>query len=129
MGIVKGRRLPAVRDIDLEPDVVVLYQGINDLQPASLDPFDPAYERHADLTRRALGFDLPALPWHRRSLLVEELRFLTARAPGVRAERWSRLTRALGRGGSSSRIIRRISSKPAFLIVSLSNGVAPVNSS
>ena len=36
------------------------------------------------------------------------------------------LTRALGRGGSSSRIIRRISSRPEPPRVSLSNGVVPV---
>ena len=39
------------------------------------------------------------------------------------------LTRRLGRAGSSSRMIRRISSNPAFRSASGSNGVVPVSSS
>ena len=39
------------------------------------------------------------------------------------------LSRVLGLGGSSSRMIRRISSKAAFRSVSASNGVVPVSSS
>ena len=66
----------AVRDVDLEPDVAVLFQAINDLQPASAAAFDPQYEEHARMTRRALGFDLEPLPWHRRLLLVEAVRGL-----------------------------------------------------
>jgi lysophospholipase L1-like esterase len=50
----------AVRDVDLRPDSIFLMQGLNDLQPASHRPFDPQYERgHAEVARRALGFDLP----------------------------------------------------------------------
>ncbi|HEX6901192.1 MAG TPA: SGNH/GDSL hydrolase family protein [Thermoanaerobaculia bacterium] len=65
----------AIRDLDLRPDLAVLYQGINDLQPASHQPFDPQYERgHAELSRRALGLELPAPSWLDRSLLVEKLR-------------------------------------------------------
>src|SRR5262245_56768948 len=47
----------ALRDIDIHPDVVLLFQGINDLQPASHTPFDPQYaDFHVDLMQRALGF-------------------------------------------------------------------------
>ena len=65
----------AIRDLDLQPDVAVLYQGINDLQPASHQPFDRQYERgHAELSRKALGLELPPPSWLGRSLLVEKLR-------------------------------------------------------
>lgn len=61
-----------IRDLDLRPDVVVLFQGINDLQPASHVPFDPQYEHgHADTAVRALGFELPPVRWYNRSLLVQ----------------------------------------------------------
>jgi hypothetical protein len=64
----------AIRDLDLAPDLAVLYQGINDLQPASHEPFDPMYEHgHAELARRALGLELPPPSWLGRSLLVEKL--------------------------------------------------------
>jgi lysophospholipase L1-like esterase len=67
----------ADRDLDLTPDVVVLFQGINDLQPAVHRPFDPQYERgHAEVSLRALGLDLPPLPWWQRSLLLEQARRL-----------------------------------------------------
>ena len=67
----------SIRDLDLEPDIVVLYQGINNLQPASHRPFDSQYERgHADEAVRALGFDLQPLKWYERSLLVEKAREL-----------------------------------------------------
>jgi lysophospholipase L1-like esterase len=67
----------ADRDVDLAPDVVVLLQGINDLQPAVHEPFDPQYERgHAEVSLRALGLDLPPLPWWQRSLLLEQARKL-----------------------------------------------------
>lgn len=66
-----------LRDLDLAPDVVVLFQGINDLQPAAHQPFDPQYVRgHAELTRRALGLEGTPLAWRRRSVLVERLRDL-----------------------------------------------------
>jgi hypothetical protein len=64
----------AIRDADLEPDVALLYQSINDLQPASQQPFDPQYERHAELTRSSLGFDLAPLPLGQRLLLIDWLR-------------------------------------------------------
>jgi lysophospholipase L1-like esterase len=67
----------AVRDLDLDPDIVVLYQGINDLQPASHQPFDSQYEHgHAEETLRALGFELQPLNWYEHSLFVEKAREL-----------------------------------------------------
>ena len=67
----------AIRDRDLGPDWIVLFQGINDLQPASHQPFDRQYERgHAEIAHRALGFELEPLAWHQRSLLLERLRDL-----------------------------------------------------
>lgn len=75
----------ASRDVDLAPDVVVLFQGINDLQPAAHRPFDPQYERgHAEVTLRALGFNLPPLAWWQRSLLLERARKLV----GSQREPW-----------------------------------------
>lgn len=65
----------AIRDLDLAPDLVILYQGINDLQPASHEPFDPQYETgHAELTHRALGLELQSPSWPARSLFLETLR-------------------------------------------------------
>jgi len=64
----------AVRDLDLEPDVAVLYQGINDLRPGSAVPFDRHYERQAEATRRTLAFDLAPVPWVQRSIAVERAR-------------------------------------------------------
>ncbi len=73
----------AIRDLDLSPDLCVLYQGINDLQPASHRPFDPEYEHgHAELARRALGLELPPASWLGRSLLAEKLRDLSRGARG-----------------------------------------------
>lgn len=67
----------AIRDVDLSPDLVVLYQGINDLQPAAHRPYDPQYEHgHAELAVRALGFELAPPKWYERSLLVEKGRDL-----------------------------------------------------
>ena len=64
----------AIRDLDLAPDLVILYQGINDLQPASHVPFDPTYEHgHAELAHRALGLELQPPSWPARSLLLERL--------------------------------------------------------
>lgn len=67
----------AIRDVDLRPDIVVLFQGVNDLQPASHQPFDRQYERgHAEQTVRALGFELQPLKWYEHSLFVEKSRDL-----------------------------------------------------
>ncbi len=63
-----------VRDVDLEPDIIVLYQGINDLRAASLQPFDRQYEGHARQVRQVSGFHIQPLVWHEKSLLLEKLR-------------------------------------------------------
>ncbi len=76
------------RDLDLAPDVIVLFQGIHDLQPAAHHPFDPQYEHgHADLARRAAGFDLAPLALVERSVLLESLRDRIFGAP----DPWQRL--------------------------------------
>ena len=78
----------AIRDLDLNPDIVVLYQGINDLQPASHQPFDSQYEHgHAEEAVRALGFELQPLKWYEHSLFVEKARELVV---GKR-DPWQRL--------------------------------------
>ena len=66
----------ALRDLDLSPDVVVLFQGINDLQGGALRPFDPEYNAHASILVRSLGFELPPIRWWERSLLYERTRDL-----------------------------------------------------
>ncbi len=72
----------AIRDRDLRPDWIVVFQGINDLQPASHTPFDGQYEHgHADIAHRTLGFELEPLAWHQRSLLLELLRGLLGDTP------------------------------------------------
>jgi lysophospholipase L1-like esterase len=64
-----------LRDVNLRPDVVVLFQGINDLQPASHRPFDASYEQgHARQTVRAMGFELEPLPIYERSVFFETVR-------------------------------------------------------
>jgi lysophospholipase L1-like esterase len=72
----------AIRDVDLEPRLVVLFQGDNDLQPGAYQPFDRQYEHgHSELLVRALGFGRPPLPWRSRSVLLEKLAAAWAR-PG-----------------------------------------------
>lgn len=78
----------ALRDGDLEPDLVVFYQGINDLQPAGNQPFDREYVGgHAAESRLALGLDLPPIAWSERSLLLEKARDLL----GQERDPWQRL--------------------------------------
>lgn len=74
-----------IRDLDLEPDVVVLFQGINDLRAASFEPFDRQYEGHARQVRDAMGFRLQPLRWHQRSLLLETLRLGISGPPNPHA--------------------------------------------
>ncbi|MEO1085041.1 MAG: SGNH/GDSL hydrolase family protein [Acidobacteriota bacterium] len=74
-----------LRDLDLEPDIVVFFQGINDLQTASLVPFDRHYENHAAEARRALGFELKPLGLLDRSVLLDKLRGTNQSDP------WSRI--------------------------------------
>ncbi|MEM1177985.1 MAG: SGNH/GDSL hydrolase family protein [Acidobacteriota bacterium] len=89
-----------LRDLDLKPDFALFFQGINDLQAASLVPFDRAYESHAAEARRALGFELRPLGWLDRSLLLEKLRGRESQdpwgriGPGHGAERLERLPKA-----------------------------------
>ena len=90
----------ALRDRDIAPDVVLLYHGINDLQPAAHVPFDRQYEQgHAELTRRALGFDLRPPRLHERSLLLE---WVGDRLRGGPGNEW----KALEGGGAGPRRAR-----------------------
>ena len=78
----------ALRDGDLLPDLVLLFQGINDLQPAAHVPFDPEYEAgHAAESRLALGLELRPIGWAERSLLLEKARDLL----GQSRDPWARL--------------------------------------
>jgi lysophospholipase L1-like esterase len=95
-----------VRDGELAPDLVVLFQGVNDLQPAAHRPFDPSYEHgHAELAVRALGFELGPPTWLDRSLLAERLRDLAGRPE----DPWSRL----GPGPAGPRQRRIAAAAPA----------------
>lgn len=81
----------ALRDLDLEPDLVVFYHGINDLQPAGILPFEADYEAgHPGLARAALGIaDRPPAPW-RRSLLLARLAPQPPRSPAAAGEELER---------------------------------------
>jgi lysophospholipase L1-like esterase len=90
----------ALRDGDLEPDLVIFYQGINDLQPAAHQPFDRGYEGgHAAESRLALGLGLPPIAWSERSLLLEKARDLL----GQQRDPWQRL-KLPAAGGRQARI-------------------------
>ena len=79
----------AQRDARLRPSLMILYQGINDLQPAAHRPYDPGYERgHAEIARQALGLELRPLPWSERSLVLERARDLLG---GEEDDPWDRL--------------------------------------
>ena len=63
-----------LRDVDTQPDVVVVFAGINDLQPASHDPFARDYSvGHAEILRRVLGVDPIPLSLASRLLFIEWL--------------------------------------------------------
>ncbi len=63
-----------LRDVDLAPDVVVVFAGVNDLQPAGHLPFTPDYTLgHADILRRVLGVEPVPVRLAARSVLVERL--------------------------------------------------------
>src|SRR5438309_1339872 len=65
----------AIRDIDLAPEIVVLFQGINDLQPATQVPFNAQYEGfHTEVILTTLGLNPSSLPWYEHSLLFEKAR-------------------------------------------------------
>jgi len=64
-----------LRDVDLAPDVVVVYSGINDLQPAGHVPFARDYSvGHGEILPRVLGARPPPLPAVSRSVFIEWLR-------------------------------------------------------
>ncbi len=64
-----------IRDVDLQPDLVILYQAYNDLQPGAHTPFDREYvEGHAEYSRLALGLSLSKPSWINRSVMIEALR-------------------------------------------------------
>lgn len=74
----------SLRDADLEPDVVVLLQGFNDLQPAAHQPFDPQYVAgHAAEVTTGLGLQQPELGWLDRSVALETVRGWLGIAPDV----------------------------------------------
>lgn len=78
----------ALRDLDLAPDLVVLYHGINDLQPAAIRPFERDYEAgHPRLARMALGIGARSPPLWQRSLLIAALAPEAAPAAGEGRER------------------------------------------
>lgn len=72
----------AGRDLELEPDLYLLYQGINDLQPLTSVPPDPSYVNgHADFSRQAMGFDLRPPGPVQRLVLVETVRNILGKTP------------------------------------------------
>ncbi|MCL4807985.1 MAG: SGNH/GDSL hydrolase family protein [Thermoanaerobaculia bacterium] len=70
-----------LRDVDLGPDVVVVYSGINDLQPAGHVPFARDYSTgHGEILPRVLGADPPPLPLVARSVFIEWVRVRLGRS-------------------------------------------------
>lgn len=65
----------ALRDGDLTPDLVIVYAGVNDLQPAGHVPFARDYSLgHGEILPRVLGAIPAPLPFAARSVFVEWLR-------------------------------------------------------
>ncbi len=63
------------RDLDLAPDLVVVFSGVNDLQPAGHVPFAPDYsEGHAEILPRILGVAPVPVRFVSRLVFVEWLR-------------------------------------------------------
>jgi lysophospholipase L1-like esterase len=63
------------RDLDLQPDLVVVFSGVNDLQPAGHVPFAPDYTvGHAEILPRVTGVVPVPLPLVSRLVFVEWLR-------------------------------------------------------
>ena len=63
-----------IRDVDLQPDVVVVFAGINDLQPASHVPFAPDYSiGHAEILPRVVGVSRVPVRLVSRSVFLEFL--------------------------------------------------------
>jgi lysophospholipase L1-like esterase len=63
------------RDLDLKPDLVVVFSGVNDLQPASHVPFAPDYSvGHAEILPRVTGVAPVPVRLVSRLVFVEWLR-------------------------------------------------------
>jgi lysophospholipase L1-like esterase len=63
-----------IRDLDLQPDLVVHFSGINDAQPAGHVPFTPDYTKgHADILPRVLGVEEVPLRLVSRSVFIESV--------------------------------------------------------
>jgi lysophospholipase L1-like esterase len=64
-----------LRDVDLAPDVVVLFSGMNDLQPAGHVPFARDYSvGHGEILPRVTGAEPPPLRLAARSVFIEWVR-------------------------------------------------------
>ena len=76
-----------IRDVDITPDLVVVFSGINDLQPAGHRPFSPDYSLgHADILRRVTGVTPVPVSLAARSVFIEWLLGRVApRPPGEAA--------------------------------------------
>jgi lysophospholipase L1-like esterase len=76
-----------IRDVDVRPDLVVVFSGINDLQPAGHKPFSPDYSvGHADILRRVTGVTPIPMSLAARSVFIEWLLGrVAARRPGETA--------------------------------------------
>jgi lysophospholipase L1-like esterase len=63
-----------IRDVGLGPDLVVVFSGVNDLQPASHEPFHEDYSvGHAEILPRVTGVVPVPVRLVSRSLLLEKL--------------------------------------------------------
>ncbi len=75
-----------IRDVDLAPDVVVVFAGVNDLQPAGHVPFTADYTAgHAEILPRVLGVTPVPVRLVSRSVFLEFLlgRLGPGRAPAA----------------------------------------------
>lgn len=73
----------ALRDLDLEPDVIVLL--VHDLQPLAITPLAPQYDGgHAEIVQKSLGFGVPTPHWWQRSVALERLGDLLSGRSGRR---------------------------------------------
>jgi lysophospholipase L1-like esterase len=63
-----------IRDLELDPDLVVVFSGVNDLQPAGHVPFRADYSAgHADILPRVLGVAPVPVRLVSRSVFLESL--------------------------------------------------------
>lgn len=71
-----------LRDVDLSPDLVIVFSGLNDLQPAGHAPFVRDYSLgHGEILPRVLGAVEPPLPLVARSVFLEWVRRRLGRLP------------------------------------------------